>query len=101
MDVHVYFHVGQDPVSTKLDAILLALAALQKGSLMSQATIDDILAEVTRQTTIAKGAKALIEQLYAMRNDPEKLQATLDGLRGNDDLIEQAIVTNTPQAPGF
>lgn len=95
LDVHVYLHQAESP---KLDMILASLIAMQKGSSMSQATLDDLLAEVTRQGTIAAGAKSLLEQLYQMRSDPQKLQATLEGLKANDDLLEAALVTNTPQA---
>jgi hypothetical protein len=65
---------------------------------MAQTNIDDIIAEVQRQSTIAAGAKSLLEQLYAMRNDPVKLQATLDTLRSNDAMLADAITANTPAA---
>lgn len=63
------------------------------------ATIDDILAEAKAEKTVADSAVALLQQLFAMRNDPAKLQATLDTMLANKQEVADALVANTPAGP--
>ncbi len=85
-------------MESKLDQVIAALATLQQGETMAQATLDDILNEARREATVAASVKALLEQLYAMRNDPAKLQATFDQLIANSQVVGDAITANTPAA---
>ena len=80
----------------QLDRIEAALAVILQKEIKMAATIDDILAEATAQKTVADSAKALLEKLFAMRNDPVKLQATLDTLLANKQEVADAITANTP-----
>lgn len=75
----------------------LGILIQQEGEEM--ATLDDILAEATRGTTIGQSVIALVQQLVTQAGgDPVKLQAALDAMKGNDDAIEAAVLANTPQA---
>lgn len=65
---------------------------------------DDILAEVTRNATIAGSVKALVEGLRTQLQDAidsqdlSKVQQALDTLKASDD-VTQAVIDNTPAAP--
>lgn len=67
------------------------------------ATLDTLLAEVTRQTTVNQSAITLLasiaQQLKDAGTDPVKLQAIQDQLTANDDAIAAAVTANTPAAP--
>jgi hypothetical protein len=69
---------------------------------MSQ-QLDDLTAEVTRNTSVEKSALALIQgfaaQLAAAGTDPVQLQALRDSLAANDDELAAAVAANTPSAP--
>ncbi len=64
--------------------------------------LDDLTAEVARNTTVEKSALALIQgfaaALAAAGTDPVKLQALRDSLAANDDELAAAVEANTPQA---
>jgi len=80
----------------QLDRIESAIAVIAQKEILMQATIDDILAEATAQKTLADSAVALLQKLFAMRNDPAKLQSTMDTLLANKQEIADALVANTP-----
>jgi hypothetical protein len=82
-------------IENKLD-----VAILQEKTNM--AAIDDLTAEVTRNTTVEGSALALIQgfaaQLAAAGTDPVKLQALQTTLKANDDQLAAAVAANTPAA---
>ena len=88
-----------DQMAARFDKIDATLQALLKGQQMAQATIEDIIAEVTAEKTVADSAVALLTQLFALRNDPAKLQAAFDQMVANKNELAAAITANTPQAP--
>ena len=65
---------------------------------MAQATLDDILAESKKQSTVGASAIALLQQLFALRNDSVKLQATFDQMTSDEAALGAAITANTPAA---
>lgn len=62
--------------------------------------LDDLTAEVARQTTVEKSALALIQgfagQLAAAGTDPVKLAELSATLKANDDELAAAVLANTP-----
>lgn len=85
-----------DRIERKLDAL-----AQQETNIM--AAIDDLTAEVTRDTTVIDSATTLIKgfgaQLAAAGTDPAKLAALQNTLKTNVDSLAAAVAANTPAAP--
>ncbi len=69
---------------------------------MSQ-ELDDLTAEVTRNTSVEKSALALIQglaaKLAAAGTDPVKLAQLRASLVANDNELSAAVAANTPAAP--
>lgn len=65
-------------------------------------TIDDILAEVARQSTIEDSMEALLAALeakvVAAQGDPVKIADAFTKFKANNDRAAAAIVANTPAA---
>jgi hypothetical protein len=57
-------------------------------------------AEVARNTEVDQSAIVLLQglatQIEALKNDPVKLQAFVDSLRGSSDALAAAVTANTP-----
>lgn len=87
----------------RFDSIDAALAAIKKQEGTEMAAIDDLTAEVTRNTTVEASALVLIQgfaaQLAAAGTDPAKLAALQATLKQNDDDLAAAVAANTPAAP--
>ena len=62
--------------------------------------LDDLEAEVARETTVVDSVLALVTKLLAEveanKTDPVRLQAIVDQVRANDDRLSAAVVANTP-----
>ena len=86
----------------QLNRIESALTALQKEGVIVQRTIDDILNETARQTTIEDSMevllKALKDQLAAQGLDQGKIDAAFSAISANNDRAAAAIVAGTPNA---
>lgn len=67
------------------------------------AVIDDLEAEVARETTVVDSVLALVTKLLAdieaAKTDPARIQAVVDQFRANDDKLAAAVAANTPGAP--
>lgn len=69
------------------------------------AAIDDLKAEVARNTEVERSALALIkglsDQLAAAiaSGDMSQVQAVVDSLKANDDELAAGVAANTPAAP--
>lgn len=65
--------------------------------------LDDLEAEVARETTVVDSVLALVTQLLAQveanKTDPVRLQAIVDSVRANDDKLAAAVTANTPTPP--
>lgn len=108
--IHIHFDVtdisqvmnGIAAISGKQDQILAALASLQKETTMAQATLQDILNETARQTTIEKSTETFIAgleaQILAANGNPTTIQSIFDALKGNNDAAA-ALIANTGAAP--
>lgn len=87
------------PQLTRIEAALNAL----KGSVMP--TLDDVLTEVTRNTSVTQSAVTLLQSLgqqlqAALANgDTAKVQQILSAMQANDNSLAAAITANTPAAP--
>lgn len=75
---------------------LLKQLVAKEGQIM--ATLQDILDEATKGTTVADSVLALVRQLVA-EQDPVARQRILDQLTANRAKVEEAILAGTPQAP--
>jgi hypothetical protein len=66
------------------------------------AAIDDLEAEVARETTVVDSILALVTKLLAdieaAKTDPARIQALVDTVRANDDRLAAAVTANTPAA---
>lgn len=69
------------------------------------AAIDDLKAEVARNTTIEQSAVALIAGISAQlaaaiaSGDMSQVQSVADTLKANDDALAAAVAANTPAGP--
>jgi len=85
-------------VEEKVDRILAKEIRMAK-------TLDDVLADVTAQTTVVQSVLTLIEGLKQQladalaSGDPAKVQAVLDGLEANTASLSAAVTANTPAPP--
>ena len=65
-------------------------------------TIDDVLAETARQTTIEDGMETLLTnlqaQITAAGGNQAKIDAVFTAFKSNNDRAAAAIVANTPAA---
>ena len=81
--------------------LLLKLIYLEVEGMSAQ--LDQLKAEVTRATTVAESAVALINGLAAkieqLKTDPVALQALADELKADTDKLSAAVEANTPPAP--
>lgn len=79
-----------------------ALAQLQIQGVNMAKTLDDILTETARQTTIEDSMEALLAgikaQLIAQGLDQAKVETAFSNLAANNDRAAAAIVANTPSA---
>ena len=65
--------------------------------------LQDLTAEVARQTTVDDSASTLITQLVAKiaaanAISPDAVQAVLDQIKANNDALTAAVTANTPTA---
>lgn len=89
-------------IERSLDAIKAALSTIhQQGKHMSQ-ELDDLTAQVTRNSEVEASALALIngiaDRIAAAGVDPAKLTALTAELRAKDDELSAAVTANTPAA---
>lgn len=77
-------------------------AARKEIASMSQ-ELDDLTAEVQRNTEVDQSAIALLtglaQQIEDLKGNPEALQTLADTLRGSSDALAAAVLANTPQPP--
>lgn len=72
-----------------------ALLSAQGGMFM--ATMQEILDEVTAESTVADSVLAIVQRLVN-EQDPAARQAILDGLKANRSKLDAAVVAGTPAA---
>ena len=71
------------------------------------ALLDNLAAEVTRQTTVDGSVVTLLNGLVAQLAklaaqpsvDPAALQALVEAVKANDDTLAAAVTANTPAGP--
>lgn len=79
-------------------ALFRHLRFIEQKEGQEMALIDDLLAEVGRNTTVSGSVLALVQKLIDQSGgDPVKLQQALDTLRANDDQVAAKVLENTPQ----
>jgi hypothetical protein len=80
----------------------LMIRSLTRSIVMAR-ELDDLQAEVARNTDVEQSALTLIQglrdQLDQAGTDPVKLQALRDQLAQNDDALAAAVAANTPAQP--
>jgi len=93
--------VQLDRIERKCDQLLVQLSR-QENTLM--ATLDDVQADVTAQTTVVASAVTLLQGLSAQlaaaiaSGDLTKIQAIKDGIDANTTTLANAVAANTPAA---
>ena len=92
-------------IHARFDYLERVLARQGRNEEISMAAIDDLQAEVARNTTVEQSALTLItglsSQLVAAiaSGDMTQVQAVADTLKANDDALAAAVAANTPAAP--
>ena len=91
-----------DRIEHKCDHLLVQLS--QEENLL-MASLDDVQADVTAQTSVVESAVVLLQGLSGQlaaalaSGDPAKIQALKDGIDRNTAALAQAVAKNTPAAP--
>ncbi len=112
LDLHLYLHEAGDiagGLEARLDAISAQLAAILTKEDELMASIDDIAADMTTQTTLlaslasfVQGLKDQIEAALSGATLPPAVQAKVDAVfaqaEANNAAIAAAMVANTPVA---
>jgi len=95
--------MGRRDIDAKLDQIITKLDQILRQEYHMNRTIDEVLAEVDRQTTQETSMEALLNGLQTIiiqaKGDPGKINAAFETLKANNDKAAAAIVNNTPAAP--
>lgn len=96
VEVHVHVHQAD---SSLLEELLSRVKNLQKKDVIIMATLEELETQVEANTDAEQSAIVLIEgivaELEAAKNDPVRLQAAIDNLRGSGDALAAAVVANT------
>jgi cell division FtsZ-interacting protein ZapD len=86
-----------------LEEIKHMLVLNLKLEITNMATLDELLAEVERDTTVTAGIATMIEKLQAdlaaQGVDQAKIDAVFAGVKANTDALAAKLVANTPSAP--
>jgi len=97
---NVYLHDAD--VATRLTAIEALLTQQKQENGKMAKTLDDLLAEMTRQTTIVASVKTYVADIKARLEasglDQAKIDAAFAAAETNDADLEAAITANTPAA---
>ena len=98
------FPVTIDPdqfalITSRLDAIVAQLKTLNRMETNVMSVLDDIEAEVAKQTSVEGSVETLISNLaQAVKSagtDPARLNAILTALKNNDERLAQLVADNT------
>jgi hypothetical protein len=110
MKIDVYHHHHGLGLLEAFDRMLRALLTLDGKVTRLMATIDEVLAEITSQTSKIEGIDALLDGLRAQVQElldqqgnippalQEKIDAVFDTAKANTAAIDAAIAENTPPA---
>jgi hypothetical protein len=102
VSIHHYIHQPSDAeTQRKLDLILNALH-LMEGTMGVE--LDELRAEVERNTSVDASAQTLIQRLAdridSLADDPAQLRDLAAQLRTQNDALASAVTTNTDRAGG-
>jgi ferritin len=96
---HIYLH-HVDEGQTETNRLLNLILSRQKtGQEKLMAVLQDLVDEVTAETTVKDSVLALIDRLVANQSNPAALDALLTSMKANKDAIAAAVTANTPAAP--
>jgi hypothetical protein len=102
-DVHIHIHVD-DEFSEKLDEVLRLLRTIAKVEVFTVANLDEIRDAVAGNTDAVNSAVQLMvslaDALEAAASDPAQVTELAQQLRANTQVLADAVVANTPAAPG-
>lgn len=82
----------------KLELVFEKLETIHGMEVTQMATQQEILDEITGQSTVGDSILVLVQRLVS-ESDPAARQAILDGLKANRAKFEAAILAGTPQGP--
>lgn len=95
----------QREVRSRLTNIETQLQLILNKEAREQMTLDDVLAKVTAQKTVADSAVTLLQELKAeldaaiASGDMTKVQAISDAIDANTNELSAAVTANTPTTP--
>lgn len=90
-----------DRIEWELRFQRMLLLTVLRLEVKQMATIDDVLAEAQRNSSVGDSVLVLIQKLVNQSGgDPAKFQAALDLLKADSQKLEDAVLANTPQEPG-
>ena len=93
----------EDVIEQALGMLLKEVQQLREGVQKMTQQMDALVAQVEANTNVISSAMVLINglvaQLTAAKDDPAKVQAVIDSLKGSDDELAAAVAANTPAVP--
>lgn len=89
---------GNPEVLNALSRIEATLATIAQNERTIMATQQEILTEISDESTIADSILVLVQRLVS-ENDPAARQAIMDALKANRTKLEAAVLAGTPQQP--
>jgi hypothetical protein len=109
----IFIHVTTTPaeggdILERLDRIEAALRSLgarvTQGRILVQAALQELEAEVSRNTEVDESAKVLLQRLADLieqsAGNPDAVRALAGRLRSSTDVLAEAIVAHTPADTG-
>lgn len=88
----------------KIDAMLRAQNIELEMEYEQMKTMDELLVEVERQTTVSDSIAAMVnalqDEITAANGDKAKIQAAFDKVKANTDKLADAALENTPEGEG-
>jgi hypothetical protein len=104
IEIH-HLHHPDEETAERLVRIERMLGHIQRSQGFIMATMDDLKAAVTAETTVEGSLLTLLtsiaQQLQAAKNnnDPAATQSVIDQINSNTKAMADAITANTPAAP--
>ena len=103
MDINIYHHFVDDRWKARLSVIIAKLGLISTRMDNIMATLAELTAQVTANSTVIDSAVVLIQgiaaRIEAAGTDPVKLQALADELKTKDDALSEAVAANTEAVP--
>lgn len=95
--LHLHVYITFPPaVERLLERVVFALEDNLKLGAMIMAALDDLEAEVSRQTTIEDSLLAIFDRLLAEKDNPARVVALVQQMRNSNARLSDAVTKGTP-----